>query len=204
MKSERTGIAFVALVALALPAALSGGCTTKKVEIPELSGPSEATSPIPVIVAPAPKPSPSPAPDASPTPPNPNPTPDPTPTPTPTPAASCRLTASRDNGCGRGDDPNFLAAVDDAITQVVNQQPQLFDLTDGKCPNCYKVRNPDGFLNALLGAASQRGLCAMYDGEELAVKNVNDFSEQYDVLTADLYLRRGEGSYRATCRPAAF
>ena len=45
----------------------------------------------------------------------------------------------------------------------------------------------------------QRGLCAMYDGEELAVKNANSFNDQYDILTSGMYIRRDMGS---TARPA--
>ena len=48
------------------------------------------------------------------------------------------------------------------------------------------------------------GYCAFYDGEELAIKNTNDFSEQYDISTSQGYVRQGDGSYRATCWPAWF
>ena len=43
------------------------------------------------------------------------------------------------------------------------------------------------------GQVSRRGYCAIYDGEELAVKNSDDFNEQYDILSASQRgaLRRG-------------
>jgi hypothetical protein len=44
----------------------------------------------------------------------------------------------------------------------------------------------------------------MWDGEELAVKKTNDFSDQYDILTFENFIRRDHGSYRATCTPAWF
>jgi hypothetical protein len=50
----------------------------------------------------------------------------------------------------------------------------------------------------------ERGLCSAWDGEELAVKNTNDWNDQYDILTAELFLRRQEGAYRSTCYPAWF
>ena len=37
----------------------------------------------------------------------------------------------------------------------------------------------------------------------MAVKKENGFSDQYDILAGDGYTRRGEGSYRVTCYPAA-
>ena len=50
-----------------------------------------------------------------------------------------------------------------------------------------------------------RGYCAIHDGEELAIKKgSNTFSEQYDVDIAEKYVRRGPGTYRVSCYPAAF
>jgi hypothetical protein len=43
------------------------------------------------------------------------------------------------------------------------------------------------------------GFCADFDGEEIAVKSTNDYSEQFDVETASGYSIR---LYTATCRPA--
>ena len=41
-------------------------------------------------------------------------------------------------------------------------------------------------------------------GEEFAVKSSNSFNDQYDLMMADGHIRRQEGSYRGTCRPAWF
>jgi len=45
----------------------------------------------------------------------------------------------------------------------------------------------------------REGFCALNDGEEVAVKNSNDFSEQFDIISAagNVIL-----IYTATCRPA--
>ena len=49
------------------------------------------------------------------------------------------------------------------------------------------------------------GYCTAYDGEELAVKKVNAFNDQYDILLAEGFIRREDtGAYRATCYPAWF
>jgi hypothetical protein len=48
------------------------------------------------------------------------------------------------------------------------------------------------------------GRCAIFDGEEVAVKNTNDFSDQYDIITFNNFVRWGDGAYAATCRPARF
>ncbi len=44
----------------------------------------------------------------------------------------------------------------------------------------------------------------MYDGEEVALKTSQGSNEQYDILTASGYVRRGAGAYRSTCTPAWF
>jgi hypothetical protein len=44
----------------------------------------------------------------------------------------------------------------------------------------------------------------MTDGEEMTVKENNNYSEQYDILLASGHMRRGTGSYRGVCRPALF
>ena len=36
------------------------------------------------------------------------------------------------------------------------------------------------------------------------MKRTNDFSEHYDINYKDEYVRRGNGSYRGACYPAAF
>jgi hypothetical protein len=66
------------------------------------------------------------------------------------------------------------------------------------------VLDPDAYVAGVVQGMGRRGYCALYDGEELAVKNTNDFSDQFDILTADNRVRSGSESYRATCRPAWF
>lgn len=72
------------------------------------------------------------------------------------------------------------------------------------CGRCFLVLDPETFTAQLVARLEAAGLCAYYDGEELGVKGTNDFNDQFDVLTFEMYLRRENGAYRSTCRPAWF
>ena len=58
-----------------------------------------------------------------------------------------------------------------------------------------------GYYVGLIRLLDRKGLCAAYDGEELAVKSSNDFSDQYKVLTSWNEIHR---IYMVTCTPAVF
>jgi hypothetical protein len=60
------------------------------------------------------------------------------------------------------------------------------------------------YYAAVVNQLRARGYCAIFDGEEVAVKNTNSFNEQYHVLTSGGVVRKGDASYRATCFPAWF
>ena len=187
----------VAFLALALSA-----CQTIHEEMPTSSTPSTlAPAPIPVIVVPAPIPVPVPG---TPAPAPGEPAPAPAPAPAPGGGGSCSLGSSRENSCSRTS-PAFLGDVEAAIDRLVQVEPSLFILnkTQG-CGNCYEVLNPSRYVQRMAEMVRARGLCSIYDGEELAVKNTNSFSDQYDILTAQNFIRRQGGSYRVTCHPAAF
>jgi hypothetical protein len=185
-------------------------CSTIREELPTTSSspPTGTPVPIPVVVVPVPVPvpvpgNPLPPPGGSPTPGgSPAPT---TPTTEPPPSSgTCSLPASHDNGCSRTS-PSFLGDVESAIDQLIREEPSLFNLnkTQG-CGTCYEVLNQTRYVQRVAAIVRQRGLCSVYDGEELAVKNTNSFSDQYDILTAQGFIRRELGSYRTTCRPATF
>jgi hypothetical protein len=130
----------------------------------------------------------------------------PTPTPAPTPSASsCHL----GNGGGSGQncprtDQHFLQQVTNAIQLVEKQHPEYFDFGTEKGTGNFLVIDTQGFTSAVVDDLNATGLCAEFDGEELGVKNTNDFNDQYDILTSANFIRSGDGSYRATCRPAWF
>jgi hypothetical protein len=130
----------------------------------------------------------------------------PTPTPAPTPAAlGCGL--PKGTGTGEGcprTSPAFLAEVDRAINQVVAQNPQIFNLNDERGGGGYLILNRNRFYQEVVNNLKGMGLCAVDDGVEVAVKNVNSFSDQYRIDLSTGHIRRGESSYRATCFPAWF
>jgi len=98
--------------------------------------------------------------------------------------------------------------VEAAINDLVQQQPQLFDLDieAGEGTRQYLVMDKEGYLEGLVQTLSDMGLCAArahYDYEIIQVKLDNEVSEDYDIISADGYVRRG-GTYRQSCTPAAF
>ena len=137
----------------------------------------------------------------SPTQPKPVPTSTATPIPAPTPfpplSASCsRLGAGAASPRCPREQATFLAEVDDAINQVRRAKPEIFDGAT--------VLSSGQLIVGVIKAMDAKGICAGWDGEELAVKTSDDFNDQYDILTAEGKLRAGAGSYRTTCYPAAF
>jgi hypothetical protein len=183
---------------------LAASCHTISEELPtgQTKQPGTAPAPIPVIVVPVPTVTPTPAPAATPTP--------TTPAPTPTPAPPSGQTCSLGRGNGSGNDcplehARFQEAVERAIDNVIRNNPSLFDKSKDRCvQGCPFVRDTDGYWNAVTNEIRRLGYCATNDGEELAVKNSNSFNDQYDIINSEGFVRRGTGSYRATCYPAWF
>ena len=182
-------------------------CTTLTEELPQQPEAPVAAPPPIIIVNPGPIPDvPHPDPTTAPAPP-----PDPggaPPPPAPPPASgqSCGLPPGNGSGndCPR-QSPSFLGDVESALTQLIAEEPGIFDKSEIQgCGTCYKVVDVQRYITRMPQLMQQRGLCSMYDGEELAVKNSNSFNDQYDILTAGMYIRRDMGSYRSTCRPAWF
>jgi hypothetical protein len=65
--------------------------------------------------------------------------------------------------------------------------------------------NVAGYYGEVMSQLASMGLCAWTeDGEEIGVKEDNSYSEQYDILTWNNYMRRLPGAYRGVCRPAIF
>lgn len=151
-----------------------------------------------VVASPAPSPAPSGAPTASPSPAL------PTVPGLPGVSAACPLgKGTVEASCDRGA-ALLLDTVDLAIGKAVAEKPALFDFTSVVGEGGYKVLDYDGFLAAVITNLQGMGYCAGYDLKELQVKNSNDYSEQYDIVLSSGHIRRGTGSYRATCVPAAF
>lgn len=187
-------------------------CRTITEDMPQKKADANPTGPtmsLPVIVTPVPIPSPDAAPNPTPgSTPAPNTTPTPAPT-TPAPAptgGTCSLPrgTGSGNGCAR-ESPSFLGAVEKALDTLMQQEPGLFDKSQTQgCGTCYRVNDQTRYVNRMAELMNKGGTCAMYDGEELAVKNTNAFNDQYDILTAGGFVRREGGAYRSTCYPAWF
>ena len=188
--------------AVLIAVVLAVACTTITEELPGDQAPiTPSTVPTvapPVIVIPVPAATPTPA---SPTTPGPNPNP----APNPAPGGTCALPPGGWNENCSMQSQSFLGRVEAAIDEVIATDPGAFDTSRTRgCANCYFVRDPTRYVNRVAQAITKNGVCGFYDGEELAVKNNNDFNDQYDILTSDLFIRRQGGSYRSTCRPAWF
>jgi len=128
----------------------------------------------------------------------------PTPAPPLATTPGCSLPPSKEKACGR-EESQYLPLVEAAIARAIQEHPELFDLNDTqKGTDWVKVVNESGYFSTVIANVSKNGICAMFDGEELAVKGESRFSEHFDIHTAGGYIRRGEGSYRSSCYPAAF
>jgi hypothetical protein len=147
--------------------------------------------------------------------PTPTPTPAPTPDPTPTPAAlGCAVNPNPDCtapqgpagvfGCcqvPRFNDDQFGFAVEFALNTVESERPDLF-------------RGPEGRVSDLAALAeavcatieANFAMCCAQQGphDEIAVKEDNSRSEQYDIMFGDEpgFLRHN--GYSAFCVPARF
>jgi hypothetical protein len=193
------------LIATVVLGLLAASCHTITEELPtQPKTPTNAPAPIPVIVVPVPAVTPTPTPAATPTP---APAPG-TPTPAPAPPSGQTCSLGRGNGSGNGcplERATFQEAVERAIDNVIRNNPSLFDKSKDRCvQGCPFVRDTNGYWDAVTNEIRRLGYCATNDGEELAVKNSNSFNDQYDIINSEGFVRRGAGSYRATCYPAWF
>lgn len=118
--------------------------------------------------------------------------------------AGCSLPGSREKACGR-ERPALLSLIEAGIDKVMREHPEYFNPSDTQPGTGFvRIVNPDAYFRDLTVALTANGICAFYDGEEMAIKNQNTFSEHYDLYGGEGYARRGEGSYQVTCYPAAF
>jgi hypothetical protein len=127
------------------------------------------------------------------------------PTPAPPSAATpavfgCGLPRGAGNGhnCPR-QAPTFQREIDAAIDKVIADFPEFFDFSRGHGAGLPAVVNVPQYVDEVVYNLRVMGLCALNDGEEIAVKNSNDFNDQFDIITSDAFVRR---SYRTTCYPA--
>jgi hypothetical protein len=133
----------------------------------------------------------------------------PGPSPAPVPiivGGSCSLPAMPDNGNCPRSSGGFLPDVEAAIDATIQQHPEYFNLNDSIYTGTYRLVDIHGYVDSVVLNLQLKGYCAATDSayEEIGVKNTNGFNEQYRIYTSAGYMRRGDGSYRSTCYPAAF
>jgi hypothetical protein len=91
-----------------------------------------------------------------------------------------------------------------AIHKLQNEHPELFDFSDGLGGLSYRVLDRQRYHAGVVRNLEEAGFCAIFDGEEVGVKNTNASNEQYQVMTSFGYSRWGAGAYRSICYPAWF
>ena len=139
--------------------------------------------------------------------PAPAPTPAPTPQPTPLPPESlgCGLppVANPAESCPRTSE-SYQGIVTEALARLAAEHPGIFDFDNSRGPLGYYINDHAAYYEGVLRHIRAQGACAVFDGEEIAVKTTNDFSDQYKIMTSSGHVQTGPSVYRATCTPPAF
>jgi len=138
------------------------------------------------------------------------------PEPTPTPgggggvgSSSCPFGKGSPYAVCDRETSSLLQDVEGAIDRVIEKHPEIFDLSREAAPHtrAYYVLDKGAYVQQLILELQAGGLCAEqdYDGREvISVKDSVDFSEDFDILLSDGFIRRGGGAYRQTCNPSSF
>jgi hypothetical protein len=109
------------------------------------------------------------------------------------PAVSCPRTSG-----------SYQHLVTEALARLAAESPHLFDFGDRRGALGYYIKDHPAYYAGVLVHLRALGACAVFDGEEIALKMNNDFSDQYKIMTSTSHVQTGPSVYRATCRPPAF
>src|SRR5260221_949331 len=117
------------------------------------------------------------------------PTPSANPGPAPTPTATSDVLSKSCQRLGFGTDTNkcpvessgFQNDVDNAIRTLQRERPDIF--------NGDQILSLGAYYVGLIQILDRQGICAGFDGEELAVKTDNTSNEQFDIQTANGLVR---------------
>jgi len=90
--------------------------------------------------------------------------------------------------------------VNAAIDKAEKEHPELFNFNDMNGPSP-RVLDKAAYHRTVAENLVQAGVCTVIEIEELAVKNTNDFNEQWNIYTSGGFVRR---KYVTTCVPAWF
>jgi hypothetical protein len=147
---------------------------------------------------------------------NPTSSPSASPSPSPSPEATPPVSqgpppCTLPHGTGSGQNcprqiSHYLPEVERSLDRLVARRPGIFDQHSYRgCGTCYLVKDTRAYIDGMIHELmTNEGVCAVWDGEEMAIKETNDFNDQFDILTFENFIRRDNGSYRATCSPAWF
>lgn len=128
------------------------------------------------------------------------PTPTPPP-PTPPPVATfvCPLPPSSNLSptCPKLQ-PRLGGYVNIAVDAVLAKRPELFNFNDMLGGNP-KVLDRQKYHEAVKSELENQGICTLIEKEELAIKNTNEYNEQWNIWTSGGYVMR---RYVTTCSPA--
>src|SRR5687768_11682260 len=102
------------------------------------------------------------------------------PTPTP-PPPGCGLPPGGGSGLGcLRELPVFALAMNEAIAKAQNEHPEYFDFSKHQGGLSYRVVARDPYIAEVVNNLKLAGLCALFDGIEVGVKNANEYNEQYN------------------------
>jgi hypothetical protein len=123
-------------------------------------------------------------------------------------AASCPLGMGDVTAACSKTSPQLTAAVEAAIDRLVREKPSLFNtnVEQGAGSGQYRVLDSEAYLDGLVANLRAAGLCAerSLDRERVVAKSQNAFSEEWDVLSAQGFIRRTSYAYKQSCQPASF
>ena len=125
--------------------------------------------------------------------------------------SSCPLGKGTVNAeCSEGRS-RLLDEMESAMNLLIQQKPQIFDLSEEVAPGtrAYRVLDREAYMEGLVANLRAAGLCSERDPDDalletIRVKDSSDFSEEFDVLLSSGFMRRGTGAYRTTCSPSSF
>jgi hypothetical protein len=123
-------------------------------------------------------------------------------------AASCPLGMGDATAACSKTSPQLTAALEAAIDRLVREKPALFNTNDeqGAGTGQYRVLDREAYLDGLVANLRAAGLCAerSLDRERVVAKSQNAFSEEWDVLSSQGFIRRTSYAYQQSCQPASF
>ena len=133
------------------------------------------------------------------------------PAPGPTPAApvasgTCPLGHGTPAPLCQEGEGALLETINGAIDIVVAAHPEYFALGDTRGPGSYRVKSKDGYVEGVLATLQGQGLCAQRipKSDVIEVKDSNQYSEEYLLVSDRGYVARGKSTSLKTCTPSAF